>query len=91
MLSIGYQHPIIGLHMRGGDGCRYGVRARQFLCRSLADYVPQLRTMAIKYGELWSRRHREAPPLAALASLYPPASPRVPRHFPHDKSTTGAT
>ena len=49
--SIGYKHPIVGLHMRGGDGCRYGIRARQFRCRALADYVPQLRAMAMKYGE----------------------------------------
>jgi len=47
---LGYRHPIIGLHMRGGDGCRYGVRARQFRCRSLQDYLPQLRAMSIKYG-----------------------------------------
>ena len=57
---IGYRHPIIGLHMRGGDGCRYGIRARQFRCRTLADYVPQLRTMAMKYGECPSIRE---PPL----------------------------
>ena len=56
--SIGYRHPIMGLHMRGGDGCRYGIRARQFRCRVLADYIPHLRTMAMKYGA--SQRHAQA-------------------------------
>eukprot|EP00232_Nephroselmis_pyriformis_P022783 CAMPEP_0182862748 /NCGR_PEP_ID=MMETSP0034_2-20130328/6248_1 /TAXON_ID=156128 /ORGANISM="Nephroselmis pyriformis, Strain CCMP717" /LENGTH=537 /DNA_ID=CAMNT_0024994863 /DNA_START=107 /DNA_END=1717 /DNA_ORIENTATION=- len=48
--EIGYQHPIIGLHARGGDGCRYGIRAALFKCRQLLDYLPDIRTMSSKYG-----------------------------------------
>jgi len=47
---IGYEHPIIGVHMRSGDGCRYGIRARLFKCRTLEDYLPEIRAMALKYG-----------------------------------------
>jgi len=48
--SIGFQHPIIGVHLRSGDGCRYGVRARLFDCRTLEDYLPDIRTLSQKYG-----------------------------------------
>eukprot|EP00873_Tetraselmis_striata_P021236 jgi/Tetstr1/441500/TSEL_029731.t1 len=47
---IGYSHPIIGLHMRSGDGCRYGLRSRMFNCRTLADYLPEIRALSQKYG-----------------------------------------
>mmetsp|Transcript_20462 Transcript_20462/g.36497 ORF Transcript_20462/g.36497 Transcript_20462/m.36497 type:complete len:481 (-) Transcript_20462:26-1468(-) len=47
---IGYQHPIIGVHMRSGDGCRYGLRARMFTCRTLKDYLPEIRALSQKYG-----------------------------------------
>ena len=47
--SIGYEHPIIGLHIRHGDGCRYGIRSRLFDCPSVDDYLPDLRAMSEMY------------------------------------------
>ena len=47
---IGFVHPIIGVHVRSGDGCRHGTRAMLFHCRSLAEYLPDVRTLATKYN-----------------------------------------
>ena len=47
--EINFTHPIIGVHIRSGDGCRHGVRSRLFRCRTLSEYLPDINTLSLKY------------------------------------------
>jgi hypothetical protein len=39
--QIGYQHPIIGVHVRHGDACH--TTTRKGTCKGLASYLPRIR------------------------------------------------
>ena len=46
---IGYEHPIIGLHVRHGDGCLHGMR-KSHGCKALSSYLRELRVLKAMYG-----------------------------------------
>jgi len=46
--QIGYQHPIIGVHVRHGDACH--TTTRKGTCKGLASYLPRIRGMAERYN-----------------------------------------
>ena len=47
--DLGFKHPIIGVHVRHGDGCLHG-RRKQHGCKPLANYMDEIRTMRDMYG-----------------------------------------
>jgi len=47
--DLGFKHPIIGVHVRHGDGCLHG-RRKQHGCKPLAHYMQEVRTMRDMYG-----------------------------------------
>eukprot|EP00899_Mesostigma_viride_P008453 jgi/Mesvir1/17609/Mv08836-RA.1 len=46
--KMGYEHPIIGVHVRHGDACHTTIR--KGTCKGLAYYLPELRALASKYN-----------------------------------------
>uniref|UniRef100_A0A7S0N6K9 Alpha-(1,6)-fucosyltransferase N- and catalytic domain-containing protein n=1 Tax=Pyramimonas obovata TaxID=1411642 RepID=A0A7S0N6K9_9CHLO len=46
--SIGFQHPIIGVHVRHGDSCH--TTTRKGTCVGLAHYLPHIQALAEKYN-----------------------------------------
>ena len=47
--ELGFKHPIIGVHIRHGDGCLHG-RRKQHGCKPLSHYMDEVRTMRDMYG-----------------------------------------
>ena len=45
--KIGFEHPIIGVHIRHGDACH--TTDRKGRCKGLSFYVPEIRTLAARY------------------------------------------
>jgi hypothetical protein len=46
--DIGYEHPIIGVHVRHGDACHTTTRAGH--CKGLEAYMPSIKTLAERYN-----------------------------------------
>ena len=47
--DLGFKHPIIGVHVRHGDGCLHG-RRKQHGCKPLSFYMEEVRAMRDMYG-----------------------------------------
>ncbi|QDZ19928.1 hypothetical protein HOP50_03g24460 [Chloropicon primus] len=46
--DMGFQHPIIGVHIRHGDACH--TTDRKGRCKGLSYYIPEIRTLAERYN-----------------------------------------
>lgn len=47
--ELGFAHPIVGVHVRHGDGCLHG-RRKQHGCKPLSFYMEEVRAMRDMYG-----------------------------------------